>query len=70
MGANLHALQLEEAELLANIIAHRLTRAALEILKICGVLEDRPTEPDPDQNPEEAEVISMAEALLRRHTRR
>jgi hypothetical protein len=66
MSRHLPRLQIEEAEMLAEIIGQRLTRSAIDILKILGILQDRP-EPPEDLNPEEAEVISMAEALLRRN---
>ena len=52
--------------MLAEIIAQRITRSAIDILKIVGVLDDRP-EPPEDLDPEDAKVISMAEALLRRN---
>ena len=68
MSRHLSRLQIEEAEMLAEIIAQRITRSAIEILKIVGILEDRPA-PSEDSDPEEAQVISMAEALLRRHSK-
>lgn len=73
MGRHLHALQLEDAELLSSLIANKtaalLVRAATDILKVLGILEDaKPPEPDPNETPDDAEVIQMAEALLRRHT--
>ena len=75
MGRHLHALQLEDAELLSSLIANKtaelLVRSALDILKILGIVEDAPTiESDSDESPEDAKVIQMAEALLRRHTSR
>jgi hypothetical protein len=69
MGRHLSRLQVEEAELLADLIADRLTRSAIDILKIVGILESE-SKSDPDQSPEEAAVIREAEALLRRHTKR
>lgn len=65
MAEHIGPLQLEEAEILASLITERLTRAAIEVLKICGVLQEAPR--DPDMTPEEAEVLNAAEALLRRH---
>ncbi|MFH0915456.1 MAG: hypothetical protein V1912_03300 [bacterium] len=71
MSVHLPQLQIEEAELLAQIIGDRLVRSAIDILKILGILENQSeTDPDPDADPEEAKIISMAEALLRRHSKR
>lgn len=72
MGRHLATLQTEEAELLAGLITERLTNAALELLKVCGVLEersDRTPDADPELSPEQAQQIRDADALLRRHTR-
>ena len=70
LGTHLWSLQLEEAELLANLIAERLTRSALDILKLMGLLEER-EEPDvSDMDPAEAELQRRAESVLHRHLKR
>jgi len=68
MGEHLGKLQMEEAELLSGMIAQRLTKAALEILKMLGIIQER-VEDDADLDPEEAEMLRAAEALARRHFR-
>jgi hypothetical protein len=75
MGRHLYKLQLEDAELLATLIANKtaelLTRSAVDILKLLNILQDAEPEPEPepdDSDPEEARVIQLAEALLARHS--
>jgi hypothetical protein len=72
MGTHLSKLQVEEAELLAEFISARLTKSALEILELLGIVKESAEAPelDPNLDTNEAETIRAAEALARRHLRR
>jgi len=66
MSRHLPRLQIEEAEMLADMIAQRITRSAIEILKVVGILQDRPepAEDSEDLTPEEVAILRMAEEQL------
>ena len=76
MAKALPQLQLEEAELLAGVLARELTKnlwaAAIELLQICGVLKKKNDElrqedfATPEE--EEAEALRRANALVRSST--
>jgi len=76
MAKALPQLQLEEAELLAGVLARELTKnlweAAIELLQICGVLKKKPDELDRESfetpEEEEAEALRRANALVRSST--